>query len=489
MDWARDNVGLSESDLTNVFKYVPRESTIVHLLSDNKYRAQISSLQSDDEWSSWLQQELPTAERPESGLVLILAKRLGEPPGPSGTKMSSNDWLQQADIQPSISFQKSRATTFSTFPEKLSGNQGSTGIAAGSGRRGVRTLPFSRETFEQITGAFFTHSSIARVISRSDVPFFSSESVQIQQQAHVYNCRSSNAWDMDLALSETYFPERSLTFAILYGCTAPIEKEIIKRLALVQEEATHPVLMPGIFAELERSRHMKLVQSKIAMLETRILELDIHSGDIDMPKRVDSDERNMAKRTAWLDTTYLRNGLLSWNTQLGRMIQDLKEFEKSVYKPTQTQRPALPGKYELARDMSEGVHRDSDSDDGLTPLRWNRASIPDSDYSLFGDADSGRGRLAGEKGTEMIPMPRFSDVGELDYEYHQGTIVAGKKIKGRLLMIRDEYQDWIRDCTMRVDGMAMATQWAQGETNVEIALATKQDSRDIPCRSLQYDVF
>jgi hypothetical protein len=38
---------------------------------------------------------------------------------------------------------------------------------------------------------------------------------------------------------------------------------------------------------------------------------------------------------------------------------------------------------------------------------------------------------------------------------------TGQKIKDRIQGIIDEYDDKIRDCTMRVDGMAMATQWAR----------------------------
>lgn len=36
---------------------------------------------------------------------------------------------------------------------------------------------------------------------------------------------------------------------------------------------------------------------------------------------------------------------------------------------------------------------------------------------------------------------------------------VSKKIQTRLTTICDDYDDKIRDCTMRVDGMAMATQW------------------------------
>jgi hypothetical protein len=38
---------------------------------------------------------------------------------------------------------------------------------------------------------------------------------------------------------------------------------------------------------------------------------------------------------------------------------------------------------------------------------------------------------------------------------------AGRRIKDRLEAIIDEYEEKIRDCTMRVEGMAMATQWVR----------------------------
>ena len=36
MDWARDNIGLSERDLANVFKYEPKHTTIVRMLMSSK---------------------------------------------------------------------------------------------------------------------------------------------------------------------------------------------------------------------------------------------------------------------------------------------------------------------------------------------------------------------------------------------------------------------------------------------------------------------
>jgi len=45
--------------------------------------------------------------------------------------------------------------------------------------RGVRTLPFSKDVFEMVAQIFNIHGSIARVISRTDVPVFNCEHVTI----------------------------------------------------------------------------------------------------------------------------------------------------------------------------------------------------------------------------------------------------------------------------------------------------------------------
>ncbi|WXC63385.1 hypothetical protein SNK03_009207 [Fusarium graminearum] len=66
---------------------------------------------------------------------------------------------------------------------------------------------------------------------------------------------------------------------------------------------------------------------------------------------------------------------------------------------------------------------------------------------------------------------------------------TGKKIQGRLQEIMKEYSDKIQECTSGIEGMVMSTQWAQGETNVEIALATSQDSRHMRSIALVTMVF
>lgn len=219
----------------------------------------------------------------------------------------------------------------------------------------------------------------------------------------VYNCRSSNAWDIDLALTATYFPHCGLTFAILFGCPLSAEKDVLKRLSFAMTEAAHPLLMPGIFAEIERNRQVPIVESTIDELEARILQLDFQSSDTEIPED-EAEEQNKQKRGAWLNTTYLRNALISWNTQLAKIRQHADELNAGVFKS--------------ARLKSASTDEDNESDGILIDRPMDRSA------------------------KEQLQR-------------------VGQKIKDRIQGIIDEYDDKIRDCTMRVDGMAMATQWAR----------------------------
>jgi hypothetical protein len=105
MDWDRNNAGLSEKDLENVFKYEKKSTTVVRMLVGEKVDARDSqgcvpiltnsqepmiwSLDGSDEWDEWLQsvrkgnmgtrtlsltrccQERPRIDRGLSGLVLM----------------------------------------------------------------------------------------------------------------------------------------------------------------------------------------------------------------------------------------------------------------------------------------------------------------------------------------------------------------------------------------------------------------------------------
>ncbi|KAI7912838.1 hypothetical protein M0657_002226 [Pyricularia oryzae] len=438
MNWTRDNQGIDQNDLQTVFKYEPKGTTVLHMLSENKYKLSKTSLELDKQWETWLSEDMPSINDGISGLVIILAGRVDEPRLPAASISDSENSLsgncpaaaaaslsdtEKKLISPQTDGQPKRARSVldvlspkvvlgSKVSDKSAGGlQAATADCSTMGRRGVRTLPFSLASFERISQAFHTHGTIARVISRSDVPVFSADKIiMAEQPAYVYNCRSSNAWAHDMALSVTHFPNADLTLAILYGCHEAAETQIVKRLAQMEGDAavSHPLLTPGIFAELEMQRHKQLILKTVLLVESHIYERDALQQSLDggggRQAALDKATRDVQKRNAFLETSYFRNGLVSWNTQLGAMAEEAEDLQR------------LAGKAHVAADTSSKVGR-------------------------------------------------------------------------RVRVIRNEYEDWIRECTMRLDGMTMATQWAQNETNLEIALETKRDSKHMRSIALLTMVF
>ncbi|KAF2003563.1 hypothetical protein P154DRAFT_573160 [Amniculicola lignicola CBS 123094] len=499
-----------------------------------QYEAKISSIDSQKEWGRFIETDLPSIDGTESGMVLLIAKRSGEPGLREVRNVTPNSWIEQANlkIQPKDSLRI--ASTFSPLQEKEQPVVGNTTSPKSIRPKGVRTVPFTRDTFELVTQSFYTHNSTARVISRTDVPAFMAEKLTMREAAYVYNCRSSNAWDGDLALSMTHFPRTRLTFAILFGCPFETEKEIVMRLAQVKEEACHPLLLPGMFAEIERARHTILVEEMGNTLETMILQLDYYTDEKESQDRALVEERNREKRTAYLDLAYLRNSLLTWNTQLAKMIQHCRYLSKEEYSNTRNDGVMLQHRQKL-RDlrimesvMSRGLEvsrRPAGEEIGKAGASTEAKPLIQSQYKAANQINTAKQSMDPHESDESDGWDDFGDISDDSDEYEKipgndriGRAIAatphgsskplslsrraelsfvelekirdtGDKIENRLMSLRDEYDDRIRDCTLRVDGMAMATQWAQGETNVEIALATNRDSRHMRSIALVTMIF
>lgn len=72
----------------------------------------------------------------------------------------------------------------------------------------------------------------------------------------------------DLAVSVTYIPHSEMTYAIVYGCNEAQITAIEKRVQSAGDNSRHPMLMIGIFAELERERlvaHVDKLLDQFAM--------------------------------------------------------------------------------------------------------------------------------------------------------------------------------------------------------------------------------
>ncbi|KAK4153467.1 hypothetical protein C8A00DRAFT_33833, partial [Chaetomidium leptoderma] len=66
---------------------------------------------------------------------------------------------------------------------------------------------------------------------------------------------------------------------------------------------------------------------------------------------------------------------------------------------------------------------------------------------------------------------------------------TGRLIKDRLGLLVEELDDMIDDCSMRVDGMTIATQWSQGDTTVDIATAAGRHSSQMRSIALVTMIF
>ncbi|KAH8743370.1 hypothetical protein F5883DRAFT_441054, partial [Diaporthe sp. PMI_573] len=198
-----------------------------------------------------------------------------------------------------------------------------------TGNNDLKKLPFSRNVFLDLSRKMYIHNSILRTVSRADMPAFFNAEVEMELgvgneapaygKSKFYNCRSSNTWPMDLALATTHIPSCNLTFAVVFGCSLSVERTIIKRLKGAICEASHPLLMPGIFVELERTRYLEIIETSVGAIERRISTLAYTSQEMEAMASLQRDKDNQEKRDQWLDTTYLRNSLTSWNEQLRTM--------------------------------------------------------------------------------------------------------------------------------------------------------------------------
>lgn len=443
MDFPLNRPGLHDSDLSRVFRYAPQETTVARFLAKDPALL-LWPLKSPEDSRAWLKRDMPSIQE-DSGIVLILARRAGENTSlfaqlDAGAATfghaKADTYFKESFNEKNRSYSWPDGKALSTSSGKVRERHDKGGIRGGG--RELRQVPFEREVFHEICQAFYVHSSISRAISRADVPLFSRADITITQDspeglehpAIVYICRSANTWANDLALTVTYFPQSNLAFGILFGCTASIEKKVLNRLAETKEYGFHPLLLPGIFAELERERMVEVVESTIDRVEEAIFELDTGSSVTGSSRETSETGHpsgaRYVRRTVWLNTTFLRTRLRIWKTQLHKMIEEIEQLSSD-------QSILAPGAYDKVFGYMEDQHAG----------QYNHS-----------------------------PVQRTDGL-----------------IRDRLRAIVEEFDEMIGDCSMRVDGMTIATQWSQGDTNVDIATAAGRDSSQMRSISLVTMIF
>ncbi|KAL7935688.1 hypothetical protein V8C35DRAFT_259805 [Trichoderma chlorosporum] len=260
-------------------------------------------------------------------------------------------------------------------------------------------MPFSTEVFKELMIRMKIHRSIIRAINRNTSCTFSriiSEDRKSSIKSIVYTCRTVESWDNDMALSVTFFPDTLTTNAIWFGCNlknrlidghALTDSAIIKsRLREFDGEVFHPMMLPTIFAEFERNRHVNLVRKSNTQFVQRMIDLESRNDmfygilqtsrgtrqtkeENSVPSRANtffnkmkgrvgsflsgttisvsstfhnSDEPDILQNESdlgtenegetcamlWIKISHLKNGLENWKTQLRKMFDHTQELEE-----------------------------------------------------------------------------------------------------------------------------------------------------------------
>lgn len=210
---------------------------------------------------------------------------------------------------------------------------------------------------------------------------------------------------------------------MLYGCGEAARSKLVRRPGSWGFAAYHPLMLPTIFAEVERERHFHLVGPLITKLVGRVEALDVADEQDDPRKTSDGRSSTSSESSSqengtseaymrlWLEISWLKNGLENWKRELQKMIAHCEELRRAEFH--------IPD-------------RDFGSSTESTPVNAHYSG--DTFYEQKGGTCS----------------QKIKEVGDLE--------VAEVWIRKKLTELEGEYDEKIRACTTVIDGMALAAQ-------------------------------
>lgn len=122
----------------------------------------------------------------------------------------------------------------------------------------------------------------------------------------------------------TYFIQSNTTHAIAFGCSKKVMREFNGRLANAEGALLHPLLLVGIFAEIERKRHFAMVEIRLERLLKLVSLLSNYTSYQQASPEAQEEERHPVD--PWLETHHIKTGLENWKSQLRKMTQHVEEL-------------------------------------------------------------------------------------------------------------------------------------------------------------------
>ncbi|KAK0737151.1 hypothetical protein B0T21DRAFT_364564 [Apiosordaria backusii] len=293
------------------------------------------------------------------------------------------------------------------------------------------------------------------------MPFFEEIDLFSNLSGNIYYCcRTSGLWAEDLAVSCVFNPKTGFTSGVVFGCSDDVAEEIAGRIENAENAWMHPLLMIGILVEIEKTRHMKLVEDHLFKLLQRVQNLSKSPEILPTSKLI----RENYSVDLWIEVSQLKIALIAWRAQLSKMDAHIQELED---------RNILGG---LSQQPEDNV--------------WSSPCLVGSGRSF----DSNR-TLTSTHQDEQELNKGYHDLKELE-SWQTSAREEGKRIQKRLKEIMGEYDCKLRECSMVLDGVTLSAQlsWNQigfqdTRTNMKIAAATRRDGNQMRLIALLTMIF
>ncbi|KAK3320370.1 hypothetical protein B0T19DRAFT_488480 [Cercophora scortea] len=239
--------------------------------------------------------------------------------------------LDVYDVQP-----PTRSLSGRVQPAKVDSTQAD---PEGTFTRGLYYLPFSLPIWARITKTFHFHNVIYNALIRNKCysTYLTIQKCGETQALDMYTAVASSdlKWFGTIGISSTYFRDLKLTAAAIYGCDEGQMERVEALLRASPEVRSHPLLMVGVFAELQRDRLEEMVDGVIAESDAIVMSLPVDSKSTERAGKKKEFSRNLNRRLRQcrVDIKEVEEELKSTKAQLRKMIQEIENITATKTKP------------------------------------------------------------------------------------------------------------------------------------------------------------
>lgn len=129
-----------------------------------------------------------------------------------------------------------------------------------------------------------------------------------------------------MGASCTFHRDFGFTTSIVFGCNEEMRESIAARIENSEGASAHPLLIMGILAEVERERHLKLVEQQVHALLQRVYNLS-NQEQISQSSVLGAEHYSV---DSWIGVSQLRKGMECWKEQLQKMITHIADLEVDI---------------------------------------------------------------------------------------------------------------------------------------------------------------